>query len=129
YRRLWERIDRIPGVTASGATSALPLSQMYDWGPITIEGRVPPPGENFLNADQRMVAAKYFDAMRIPIQAGRGFNEHDTTEAPRVAIIDERMAREFWPKGDAVGHRLRMGNAASNSPWVTVVGVAGRVKQ
>jgi predicted permease len=129
YRRLWEKLDHIPGVIAGGATSALPLSQMYDWGPITIEGRVPPPGENFINADQRIVAWKYFDAMRIPIKAGRGFNEHDTADAPRVALIDERMAHEFWPAGDAVGRRFRLGNAASTSLWLTVAGVVGRVKQ
>jgi predicted permease len=129
YRRLWERLDRIPGVTASGATNALPLSQMFDWGPITIEGRVPPPGENFINADERIVAWKYFEAMRIPLKAGRLFTEHDTADAARVAVIDERMAREYWPNGDAVGHRFRLGGAGSTNPWVTVVGVVGRVKQ
>ena len=128
-RRLWERLDRIPGVTASGATNALPLSQMYDWGPITIEGRVPPRGENFINADQRIVAGKYFEAMRIPLKAGRGFTDHDTADAPRVAVIDERMARDYWPTGDAVGRRFRLGGAGSTTPWVTVVGVVGRVKQ
>ena len=67
YRAVWERLDRLPGVAASGAVSALPLSRMFSWGPITIEGRVPPPGENFINADERIVGGRYFEAMRIPV--------------------------------------------------------------
>ena len=66
YRQLWSRLESLPGVTASGAVTSLPLSQMFAWGPITVEGRVPPPGENFINADQRIVGGHYFEAMEIP---------------------------------------------------------------
>jgi predicted permease len=128
YRALWERIESAPGVTV-GAVSALPFSALWSWGPITIEGRVPPPGENFINADQRIAAAHYFETMRIPLKAGRLFNQYDTADAPRVAVIDERMARDYWPGGDAIGKRFRTGGADSKSPWITVVGVVGRVKQ
>jgi hypothetical protein len=54
YRQLWERLERLPGVASAGGVSSLPLSQMFAWGPITVEGRVPPPGENFINADERV---------------------------------------------------------------------------
>ena len=57
--------------SAAGAVTSLPLSQMYAWGPITVEGRVPPPGEKFINADTRMVSGHYFQAMGIPLLAGR----------------------------------------------------------
>ena len=107
YRQLWPRLDRLPGVTASGAVSALPLSQMFSWGPITVEGRTPQPGEGFLNADQRIVSGRYFEAMEIPLLSGRFFNEHDTRESGRVAIVDEFMAQQLWPGQDAVGRRLR----------------------
>jgi predicted permease len=129
YRRLSERVRALPGVVAAGGVSALPLSQMMAWGPITVEGRTPMPGEAFINVDQRMVFGDYFDAMQIPVVRGRLFNEHDTRTSMRVVVVDEHMARQLWPNDDAVGKRVRVGFADSTSPWLTVVGVVGRVKQ
>jgi predicted permease len=130
YRELWQRLEQLPGVSAVGGVSALPLSEMYSWGPITIEGRVPQPGELFLNADDRIVGGHYFEAMRIPLRRGRFFNEQDMAANPRVAVIDEFMAHEFWPNQDPVGKRIHTGGINdANRPWITIVGVAGRVKQ
>ena len=130
YRELWQRVEQLPGVSAAGGVSALPLSEMYSWGPITIEGRTPQPGELFLNADERIVGGNYFQAMRIPLRSGRFFNQQDTAANPRVAIIDEFMAREFWPNQDPVGKRIHTGTINdATRPWITIVGVAGRVKQ
>jgi predicted permease len=129
YRDLWPRYARLPGVSAAGGVSALPLSQMFAWGPITVEGRTPPPGEKFINADQRMVGGRYFEAMSIPLLAGRLFEEGDTRDQPRVVIVDEHMAQQFWPDESAVGKRIRLGGEGSDSPWMTIVGVVGRVKQ
>ena len=77
--------------------TSLPLSQMYAWGPITVEGRVPPPGEKFINADTRMVSGHYFQAMEIPLIEGRFFNDHDVPANPGVAIVDDYMAQQLWP--------------------------------
>ncbi len=129
YRDLWNRVEALPGVTAAGAVTALPLSQMFEWGPITVEGRVPPPGEKFINADQHIVSGHYFAAMEIPLRSGRFFNEHDDTKSPKVVMVDEYMARELWPGQDPIGKRLHYGGIADNEPWETVVGVVGRVKQ
>ncbi len=130
YRELWQRVEQLPGVSAAGGVSALPLSEMYSWGPITIEGRTPRPGELFLNADERIVGGNYFQAMRIPLRSGRFFTQQDTAANPRVAIIDEFMAREFWPNQDPVGKRIHTGTINdATRPWITIVGVAGRVKQ
>jgi predicted permease len=131
YRQLWERLDRLPGVQASGGISALPLSRMMAWGPITVEGRTAPAGERFINADQRTAAGRYFEAMGIPLIAGRLFNTTDTRTSPRVIIVDEFMARSLWPGQDAVGKRIRSGgiDASESAPWLTVVGVVGSVKQ
>jgi predicted permease len=129
YRQLWERLDRLPGVTASGGVSALPLSGYFSWGPITVEGRTPPPGEKFINADQRIVSGRYFDAMGIPLVRGRFFDAQDTPDHPRVVIVDAFMAGELWPNEDAIGKRIRFGDANATTPWRTVVGVVGRVKQ
>ncbi|HEV3138973.1 MAG TPA: ABC transporter permease [Vicinamibacterales bacterium] len=129
YRQLWERLERLPGVTASGGVSALPLSGYFSWGPITVEGRTPPPGEKFINADQRVVSGRYFEAMGIPLVRGRFFDDQDTADHPRVTIVDEFMASELWPNQDPIGKRLHSGDQNSTSPWRTVVGVVGRVKQ
>jgi len=129
YRDLWTRLDALPGVTASGGVTSLPLSGYFAWGPITIEGRTPPPGENFINADQRVASGRYFEALGIPLRKGRFFNAGDTTEKDRVIIVDEFMANEYWPGQDPIGKRVRFGDLNSTQPYRTVVGVVGRVKQ
>jgi len=130
YHEMWHRLEGLPGVTAAGAVTSLPLSQMYAWGPITVEGRVPPPGEKFINADTRMVSGDYFQAMEIPLMAGRLFNDHDVPANPGVAIVDDYMAQQLWPGQDAVGKRFHIGGIDDTSaPWITVVGVIGQVKQ
>jgi predicted permease len=131
YRELWGRLARIPGVTAAGGVSSLPLSNMMAWGPITVEGRAAPASERFINVDQRVSGGDYFRAMEVPLRRGRLFNDQDTASAPRVVLVDERMAQQIWPAGDAIGKRLRMGSAepGNSAPWLTVVGIVGNVKQ
>jgi predicted permease len=131
YKQLWPRLAQLPGVVATGGVSALPLSQMFAWGPITVEGRTPAPGENFINVDQRIVGGDYFRAMEIPLLKGRLFTEQDTRTTQRVIVIDDRMAAEIWANEDPIGKRIRTGgmDANPNAPWMTVIGVVGRVKQ
>jgi predicted permease len=131
YRQLWSGLEALPGVQAAGGVSALPLSGMMAWGPVTIEGRAGPRGAEIVNVDQRIVGGAYFSAMRIPLVEGRLFDEHDVRENPRVVIVDDRMAAEMWPGRSAIGKRLRSGgmDANANAPWLTVIGVVGRVKQ
>ena len=130
YRELWRRLDALPGVEAAGAISALPLSQMFAWGPITVEGRTRAPGEAFLNADMRFVDGEYFQAMRIPVVDGRLFTDADRRPGPLVTLVDAHMAAELWPGQSALGRRLRLGFGDDpDAPWITVVGVVGRVKQ
>ena len=131
YKRLWERLSQLPGVTATGGVSALPLSQMMAWGPITVEGRPLPPGQAFINVDIRTVAGDYFRAMEIPLIDGRLFNDQDTREHARVIIVDRHMADQLWPGESAVGKRVRTGgfDVRADTPWMTVVGVVGRIKQ
>ena len=131
YRSLWDRLKALPGVTAAGGVTALPLSQMFAWGPITVEGRNAPAGEKFINVDIRTVAGEYFRAMEIPLSRGRFFSDQDTRDTPIVVVVDQRMADELWPNQDPVGKRIRTGgfDVTPDTPWMTVVGVAGRVRQ
>ncbi|MEO7274873.1 MAG: ABC transporter permease [Vicinamibacterales bacterium] len=129
YRLLNERLGALPGVASVGGVSALPLSRMMSWGPISVEGRTLAGG--FVNADQRIVAGAYFEAMRIPSIEGRRFTREDTRATPRVVIVDRRLAEQMWPGESAIGKRIRIGgmDARPDVPWLTVVGVVGRIKQ
>jgi len=129
YHQLWERLERLPGAQAAGGITSLPLSQAFAWTPITVEGRTPLPGEKFLNADERLVSGRYFDAMGIPLRRGRFFNEQDDATKPIVVIVDEYMAEQLWPGQDPIGKRIHIVEFASKDPWQTVVGVVERVKQ
>ncbi len=131
YKQLWERLGALPGVTAAGGVSALPLSQMMAWGPITVEGRPLPEGQAFINVDIRTVSGDYFRAMEIPLRDGRLFGPEDTRTTDRVVIVDEHMASQLWPGESAVGKRIRTGgfDVRPDTPWQTVVGVVGRIKQ
>jgi predicted permease len=131
YKELWARLARVPGATAVGGVTSVPLSNMMAWGPITVEGRVAAPNERFVNVDQRAIAAEYFRVMEIPVLAGRPFNDADTRTGQRVAIVDERAAKTLWPSGDPLGKRIRVGgiDASPTAPWITIVGIVGSVKQ
>ena len=130
YTRLWERLRAVPGVVAVGGVSALPLSQMMAWGPITVEGRAAVAGEAFVNVDIRTVGGNYFESMDIPLIRGRLFTTADTRSSFRAIVIDEEMARQLWPNQDPIGKRVRTGgmDASADAPWMTVVGIVGRVK-
>jgi predicted permease len=91
-----------------------------------IEGYVPPKDAPELQVDKRSATPDYFRTMETPLIAGRFFTPADTEKSQQVVLIDQKMADRFWPKGDAVGKRIRQGD---KSPWLTVVGVVGVVKQ
>jgi predicted permease len=129
YRQLWERLEHSHGGIAAGGVTSLPLSEAYAWTPITVEGRTPLPGEKFLNADERVVAGHYFEAMEIPLRQGRFFNEQDDMTKPVSVIVDEYMAEQLWPGQNPIGKRIHIVELQSKDPWQKVVGVVGRVKQ
>jgi len=129
YRQLWEGLERSPGAIAAGGVTSLPLSEAFAWTPITVEGRIPLPGEKFLNADERLVSGHYFEAMEIPLRRGRFFNEQDDMTKPVAVIVDEYMADQLWPGQNPIGKRIHIVELPTKDPWQTVVGVVGRVKQ
>ena len=126
YREMLSRISQLPGVKAAGGVATLPFTSSVGWGGLQVEGWVPPPNEPELQVDKRPATAGYFPAMEIPLLDGRLFDDHDGPDAPGVVLIDEKMAKRFWPRESAVGKRVRNG---SRAPWMTVVGVVGTVKQ
>jgi predicted permease len=126
YQDLEQRVLQLPGVIAAGAVSSLPLTSSVGWGGMQIEGYVPPANQPELQVDMRIATPDYFGAMQIPLIHGRKFASTDTDKMPPVVIIDHKMSDRFWPGGDAIGKRIRQNE---KSPWMTVVGVVGIVKQ
>jgi predicted permease len=126
YSEIVDRISRLPGVKAAGAVTSLPFTSSVGWGGVDIEGWTPPPNEPELQVDQRPATAGYFRAMQIPLLDGRLFDDHDTADVPGVVLIDQKMAKRIWPRESPLGKRVRTG---SRSPWLTVIGVVGTVKQ
>jgi putative ABC transport system permease protein len=116
----------IPGVTASGAISHLPLSGASAGRALTLEGRTPPEG-GFWGA-YRLTCPGYFATLGIPVLRGRDFTSSDATTAPGVAIINQELATRYWPGEDPVGRRLKLGGPDSTNRWLTVVGVVGTVR-
>jgi predicted permease len=99
-------LRQIPGVAAAGAVTGLPFSGNFGQNVILAEGYVMKPGESLLAPTNIVATPGYFEAMRIPLVRGRFFDSRDVGTAPGVAIIDERLAKKFWPDQDAVGRRL-----------------------
>lgn len=145
YGELIERIRALPGVELVGATTQTPLSPGDNWGPFSIEGRpASAPGQES-SAAMRSVSSDYFRAMRVPLKKGRYFTEADARIALPVMrwfdqqpypehynesqpapamIINETMARTFFPNEDPLGQRVRI----ISSPWLTIVGVVGDIR-
>jgi len=122
-----QRVETLPGVQSVGAINFLPLSGFWGTASFSIEGRpLPKPGEE-PGADNRVITPHYLRAMGIRLVRGRDFTERDREGAPQVAIINETLARRYWPSEDPIGKRLNLGEA-NNPSWWEIVGVAGDVK-
>jgi putative ABC transport system permease protein len=127
FRNLLDRVQALPGVVSVGAASELPLQGGCN-GPVVIEGQ-PTPKDDWPSplVESCTVTPNYFRTMRIPLLSGRDVAETDTPEMPLVAVINENMARRFWPHQDAVGKRFKHNDA--DAKWITVIGVVGDVRE
>jgi putative ABC transport system permease protein len=129
YQRVLERLESTPGVVSAGYTTSVPLSWKGGTSGFFPEGTTNPvPGVSY-DANHRQVSANYLQTMGIPLRQGRYFDAHDNEQAMPVAIINETMAREYWPNGDAVGRRFKLGDPDDDVPWLTVAGIVGDVRQ
>jgi predicted permease len=133
--RALERIRRLPGVAAAGVTDTLPFGDGSSSSVIVAEGYMLAPGESVISPNQLRVTPGYFEALGVPLKRGRLFTESDTDGAPRVVIIDERLARKFYPNVDPIGRRMfqpekpdDLVKPGPNIKWLQVVGVVGAVK-
>jgi putative ABC transport system permease protein len=124
YRRALERIAALPGVQQVSVASALPLISDWQIG-FLVEGRGEREG---YTAYGSWVSNDFFRAMGIPLNRGRVFTDEDRADTTPVVVINEAMARRFWPGQDAVGKRVRWGGWNPPQGWLTIAGVVGDVK-
>lgn len=128
YRQLAQRIRALPSVTGFGLATYVPLAGAWGIVRFTIDGRPVPAGET-PSASNQVVTPGYFETMGIGLASGRFFTEQDDENAPRVAVVNETLARRFWPGQAAVGQRIHLEGEAPDAPPLVVVGVARDVHQ
>jgi putative ABC transport system permease protein len=131
--RVLAEVGAVPGVQAVGETTFLPLSGWNSSRAFAVEGQPAPTRGQEPEAEFRCVSEDYFRAMRIALRRGRGFTPADREDAPLVAVVNETMARRFFPGEDPIGRRvdfrLRPVGAAEAGPsWREIVGVVGDVR-
>jgi len=128
FQQLLERLRALPGVQSAGAVYPLPLSGAEEGMGFGIEGRPPAtPGER-RNAGPRWVSPDYFKALKIQLLKGRVFTESDGAEAPLVLVINEAMARQYWPNEDPIGGRVAFNGLGNQPIWREIVGVVKDVR-
>ena len=129
YQQVLERIEHLPGVVSAGYTTSVPLAWKGGTTGFYPEGvKDPIPGMAY-DANHRQVSTDYLKTMRIPLRQGRYFTAQDNELSSPVAIINETMARQYWPGQPALGRRIKLGDPNEDLPWVEIVGVVGDVRQ
>lgn len=129
YSEVLSRVRTIPGVDGASAITDIFLSITPNSASFTIEGHPSPPAEQQIEATIDSIAPNYFQTMQVPLRRGRFFDEHDSADAPGVVIVNETMAKRFWPGEDPIGKRFRFGGPRSKQPWLTVAGIAGDMRR
>ena len=136
WNQLTDRVRALPGVQAAGITTNIPLGGNYSDSVILAEGYAMARGESLISPFQVSVSPGYFEAMSIPVKRGRLFTASDDERAPKVLIVDERLAQRFWKGTDPLGRRMWKPDSADDlsrgpgpkTTYYTVVGVVGNVR-
>jgi putative ABC transport system permease protein len=132
FTRLLQRISEMPGVEAVGANNSPPFVPQRPWNRAEFTAEHQSLDEQSRNprANFQTVSSDYFRTVRIPLLRGRVFDERDKLDAPRVCLISESLAKRFWPAGDAIGQRLKLGKpeGGPNPDWLVIAGVIADVR-
>ncbi len=130
YTQLIENVRRMPGVLSAAAINNLPLGDNNTDTSFLIEGRPAPQPDQFPTAWLTPVTPGYFSTMGIPLVRGRVLDERDHAQAPLVIVINESMAKQYWPGEEPIGRRIGTGQRSPQGPtWWEVVGVVSNVRQ
>jgi putative ABC transport system permease protein len=126
YRRLTDRAKQLPGAVSASMAELVPLANHTDDRLVAPEGYRFPPGKDSDSVFTNVVSEEYFSTLAIPVIQGRGFRVADTPHSPRVAVVNEHFVRTYYPGGDPIGKRFRLGGQRGD--WVEIVGVAKQSK-
>jgi putative ABC transport system permease protein len=132
FEQLLKRIEALPGVESAAVVLMRPLSGTVGWDyPFTVEGQNTEDQAANPYSNYEAISPNYFRTMGIPVIKGRDFTDQDRSDAIKVVIVSESMARKYWPDEDPLGKRIRFGKPESNAPWLEVVGVVkdGRYRE
>jgi putative ABC transport system permease protein len=127
-RELLLRLGQLPGVTATGLTTALPANGVNNNQTFVVDGYTPPKGADMNLATVSDVKGDFFRAMGIALLRGRYFTEDDRHGTQLALVVNHKLAQHFWPGQDPIGKRLRIGTQQMQTPWLTVVGEVGDTK-
>jgi predicted permease len=130
YRQVLDRVEHLPGVVAAGYSTSVPLQWKGGTSGFYPEGiKAPIPGMAY-DANHRQVSAGYLKAMNIPLRQGRYFEDGDNEQSMPVAIINETMARQYWPGENALGRRFKIGDPDEpGKQWKEIVGIVADIRQ
>jgi predicted permease len=129
YQQLLARVEGVPGVESAALASSLPPDMHSISDNFSIEGRPPQPDSKLPVGDYILVTPDYFRALGVPVLRGRAFTDADREGAPPVCVVNQALAREFFPGEDPVGKRLKQGGTdRPENPYMEIVGVVGDVK-
>lgn len=125
WRRVLEGVRTIPGVESAALGTNVPLTNSHSRGDITVEGMALPAPGSFPHPDRHSISPGYLHTLGVRLLRGRDFTDADLDTAPRVALINARLARDLFPGRDPVGKRFHPGRPETARPpvWITIVGV------
>ncbi|MGB7561589.1 MAG: FtsX-like permease family protein, partial [Candidatus Acidiferrales bacterium] len=125
FQTVLDRLSQSPGVVAAGGGFPLPFAGNDGTASFDIQGRPTAPGDPGPHGAIRVVTPGYFTALSIPLLKGRYFTDDDRKGSQVVVIIDENLAKAYWPNEDPIGKQIRNGNT---SPWATIIGIVGNIR-
>jgi predicted permease len=130
WQRTIDGVRALPGVESAALGTAIPLTDNHARADVTVEGMATPKPGSYPHPDTHIVSPGYAHTLGVPLQRGREFVDADTENAPLVAMINARMAREYFAKENPVGQRIMFGHLSAKNPpkWMTIVGVVGDTK-
>jgi predicted permease len=121
YKNLLDRVRALPGVQSATIASSVPLGYINSGDTLTIEGYQPPPDQPPPACQFNIISSGYFETLEIPMVSGRTFKPTDDANTQYVAIVNEAMAKQFWPNTDPIGRQFKIGSDQKH--WIQVVGV------
>jgi len=128
FQQLLERLRALPGARSAGAGYPLPLSGTDEGVGLIIEGLPPADPRQWRTVGPRIVGGDYFNALQIQVKSGRVFTDSDGRDTPPVVVINDALAREYWPNQDPIGKRVSFDSRDGQPHWREIIGVVGDVR-